>query len=586
MTKTLKALCVLVGIFCVLNTFFPFAESGGKVAAENREVKAVWAATVFSLDYPKKQTSSAESLKADMDALVADVCALGCNTLFFQVRPASDAFYRSEIFPWSQYLTGTQGASPDDGFDPLEYLVAQAHARGVEVHAWINPYRVTASAADKARQSEGSIAVKYPHLVVEHTDGKLYLNPGVPETNELVIAGAEELVRNYRIDGIHLDDYFYPGSAFPDAETFAKYGGEYADIGDWRRANTRALVEGLRDAVGAVRSDIVFSVSPSGIWANAETNPEGSDTNGAQAYYDYYADTRGWVKDGLVDMIVPQIYWSIGNEGADFEELLKWWSETVKETGVALCIGRAAYRAADDENTASPWYGENGLFELRRQSALINADKTICGSAYYRLGSITKNSALAQTITDLNTGEKRIFADTAEFRWAEDAIESLYDKGIVSGMGDGTFGCARNVTRADFTLMITRAMGKTAEFSENFDDVTQDKYYYREIGIAKALGYASGRGENLFDPTGAITRQDMATMAYRVLRAEGKIGTDGTSLGARFSDAYEIAEYAEEAVSAMVEKGYLSGYENGEFKPEGLATRAETAVFLNRIVSK
>lgn len=586
MTKTLKAVCVLVGIFCVLNTFFPTSGDRNKVAAENREVKAVWAATVFSLDYPQKQTADSELLKADMDSMLADVCALGCNTLFFQVRPAADAFYKSEIFPMSQYLTGTQGVSPDNDFDPLEYLVAQAHARGVEVHAWINPYRVTASAADKSRQSADSIAVKHPELVVEHTDGKLYLNPGVPETNELVIAGAEELVRNYKVDGIHLDDYFYPGSSFPDAETFAKYGGEYADIGDWRRGNTRALVAGIRDAVKAVRHDAVFSVSPSGIWANSENNPEGSDTKGAQAYYDYYADTRGWVREGLVDMIVPQIYWNIGNEGADFEKLLRWWSKTADDTGVSLCIGRAAYRASEEQNTASPWYGEGGLEELRRQSALINADKNICGSAYYRLGSITKNPALAAAITDLNTGEKRAFADTASYPWAEDAIESLYDKGIVGGMGDGTFGCARNVTRADFTLMMTRAMGKTAEFSENFDDVASDMYYYKEIGIAKALGYASGRGENLFDPTGAITRQDMATMAYRVLKAEGKISGKGESLGARFSDAYEIAEYAEEAVAVMTEKGYLSGYENGEFKPQGLATRAETAVFLNRIVSK
>lgn len=584
MTRTVKAICVLIGLLCTVNSFFPRIRTGESAAAENREVKGVWAATVFSLDFPKQPTADSSALKTDIDEMLANAQDMGFNTVFFQVRPAADAFYKSEIFPWSQYLTGSQGTVPQDSFDPLRYAVTQAHAKGMELHAWINPYRVTASAKDNYAQCEQSVAKTHPKLVVEYSDGKLYLNPGIPETNRLITDGVLEIVRNYDVDGIHIDDYFYPGSDFPDAEAFTQYGGKFSDIGDWRRSNISSLIKSIRDALKSEKSSVIFSVSPCGIWANKTSNPEGSQTSGKQAYYDYYADTREWVKNSYVDWIMPQIYWNIGYTIADFEEISRWWNNVAEGTNVKVCAGLAAYKAADETNASSPWYGQNGLDELKRQQELLRTLGNTGGYSVYRLGSLLKNSSLADTVKAMNNRGNSVFSDTPAYPWAEEAIERLHKEGVISGMGDGSFGCARMVSRADFTLMITRMMKKDASFTDNFSDVTADKYYYKEIGIAKALGYASGRGNNTFDPLGSITRQEMAVMTYRILQKEGKINSGkATELSAEFSDANEIAEYARDAVAAMVDAGYLNGYETGEFKPQNNATRAETAVFLDKI---
>lgn len=585
MTKTIKALCVIVGLICTLQAVIPVTQDN--VSAKTDTIKGVWAATVFSLDFPQKTTTNPEALKKDADALIDKASRLGYNTLYFQVRPSGDAFYKSQIFPWSEYLTGKQGVAPENGFDPLEYIIDAAHKKNIELHAWINPYRVTASEKDLYTQTDQSIAKKYPNLVVKNSDGKLYLNPGEPESNKLVVNGVLEIIQNYAVDGIHIDDYFYPSGVFPDSETFTKYGGQFSDIGDWRRDNTTSLVKALRDAIKSEKPSCVFSVSPSGIWANKKSHPDGSDSAGIQSYFDHYADTRLWVRENMIDVIIPQIYWNIGYEIADFEKITKWWNDTVLGTSVRLCIGQGAYRISDETNASSVWYGKKGQNELKAQLRLLNSLENTHGYAHYRLGSITDKDDFAEFIRKLNTEKLRSFTDTENYPWAEDAIERLYQKGIVNGMGDGTFGCARTVTRADFTVMLVRMTKQNVPFNENFADVTEDKYYYKEIGIAKALGYAAGRENNTFDPLGSITREDMATLAYRVLSKEGSIqSVKLDTLFKKFPDANEISEYARDAVAAMVENGYLSGYETGEFKPTGIATRAETAVLLDRILQK
>ena len=581
MTTTTKAICVILGILCALNALIPSQTSS---AAEGEQLKGVWAATVFSLDYPTSATTDPQALKKDADRLIEKAKALGYNALFFQVRPAGDAFYKSENFPWSKHLTGAEGIAPLDGFDPLTYITEAAHQSGLKLHAWINPYRLTASANDSDTQPECSIAKKFPHLVVKHTDGKLYLNPGEPEAIQLVVDGALEILQNYNIDGIHIDDYFYPSSAFPDGETFTKYGGSFSNIGDWRRSNTTELVRKLNTAIKKAKPDCIFSVSPCGIWANKDSHPDGSDTSGVQSYFDYYADTRLWVREELMDMIIPQIYWNTGNAAADFALLSKWWNDAVSGTNVSLCIGQAVYKAAEETDPHSPWFGDNGFSELKSQLKQINALENSSGYIHYRLGSIGEGGSLQKLIADLNTKGLPIFTDTDNYPWARDAIEALHKKGIVNGMGDGSFGPSRTVSRADFTLMLVRLTQQNVPFTENFADVTEDKYYYKEIGIAKALGYITGRDDNTFDPTGNITREDMAVLVHRVLTRQGKtLKGDPKDLIKRFPDASEISEYAKEAVAAMTEKGYLSGYETGEFKPKGFATRAETAVLLHRI---
>lgn len=583
MTKTLKSICILIGLFCTLNSLLP-QRGAGHVAAESEEIRGIWVATVFSLDYPVTPSASPDALRSQADNLLNNVQSLGYNAIFFQVRPAGDAFYPSNIFPWSKYLTGNGGQSPLNGFDPLAYLIEESHKRGIAFHAWINPYRITASAKDNDTLPESSIAKTHPDLVIKHTDGKLYLNPGEPEANQLVIDGIAEIVKNYDVDGIHIDDYFYPDSSFPDSSTFAKYGGAFSDIGDWRRYNTTNLIKSISSTLRSSHPDVIFSVSPCGIWANKESHPDGSDTKGVQSYFDYYADTREWVKENLIDWIIPQIYWNIGNSAADFEIVAKWWDSVAAGTDVSLCIGQGVYKNADETSSASVWYGERGIAELSRQLQLMANLKTCIGYSHYRLGSIAKSPQLADFVKTANAGEIPLFSDLNSYPWAKDAITALHEKGIVGGMGDGTFGCARQISRADFTLMLVRILGRDAEITGNFDDVSPDQYFYKEIGIAKALGITNGRDGKIFDPGGNITREDMATLVYRLLEKENKLNFDENfNLSNKFSDAASISEYAKTAVGAMTDMELLSGYETGEFKPRGLATRAETAVFLNKL---
>ncbi len=632
MMKKYRIFCFLVGFLYVFGLFPAVARTDVSARSDSQEVKAVWAATLYSLDYPKSPTTSESSLKADADNLLNNVQEMGYTDLFLQVRSAGDAFYDSDIFPWSKYLTGAAGQAPENGFDPLEYIIREAHKKGISVHAWINPYRLTASANDKSKLSENSVPKKYPDITVEHTDGKLYLNPGEPEAQKLVVDGVTEILKNYDVDGIHIDDYFYPGSDFPDGEAFAEYGGGFENIGDWRRNNTKELVKALQKAVKSEKPEAVFSVSPCGIWANESSHPLGSKTNGKQAYFDYYADSRLWVKEELVDWIMPQIYWNRGFAVADFVTLANWWQQVASDTDVKLCIGQSVYKAADATDSSSVWYGQNGIEELEAQIEIIRSLENSNGYSHYRLGSILKSDEMKDFARKVNSAEESLgqepeepekpivpenpekipdpvvpevtpeeavpeepqenteekdpgFSDLARYSWAREAVISLYNKGIVRGMDDGSFGCVRKVTRADFTVMLVRLLDeKDVAVTSNFEDVSPAKYYYPEIGVAKALGITNGRDGRIFDPSGNITRQDMATMVFRILEKYEKLNYDeNISLDGRFSDAEDIADYAEEAVGAMCDMNLLSGYETGEFLPAGLATRAETAVFLDRV---
>ena len=322
----------------------PARTAGADAAAE--EFRAVWVATVYNLDYPAKATTDPAALKRQADEILRGCADMGMNAVILQVRPSCDALYPSRLFPWSRYLTGRQGTAPAEGFDPLAYWVEQAHALGLELHAWINPFRVTKAGAEElAALSADHPAVLHPEWVAEH-DGNYYLDPGLPEVRELVVQGAEELARNYDVDGIHLDDYFYPGSDFDDAAAFDRYGGSFSNVGDWRRENVNQLVKALGERLHAIRPELAYGISPSGVWADSRSIPGGSRTTGGyESYYAAYADSRKWVKEGWIDYICPQIYWYIGHKTMDYAAIARWWADTVEGTGVSLYIGMADYQA-------------------------------------------------------------------------------------------------------------------------------------------------------------------------------------------------------------------------------------------------
>ncbi len=584
-------LSISLMVCCLANCIKP-----QKAAAQENggEMRGVWVATVFGLDFPSGTTTSEAQLKQKIDIIMSDCRNAGFNTVFFQVRPACDAFYKSSIFPWSKYLTGTQGKAPENGFDPLQYAIDVAHGYNMELHAWINPYRVTASSGDAGGLAANNPAKLHPDYVVTHTDGKMYLDPGNPEVTKLITDGAVEIVRNYNIDGIHIDDYFYPGNNFNDSATYAKYGNGKS-LDNWRRDNVTSMIRSLNDAVHNERGDVMLSVSPSGIWANKKTMAEGSSTDGSESYIKSYADSRRWVKEELIDCIIPQIYWNRGYSIADFNVLVNWWADVAKGTNVKLCIGLAAYKACDTTDKSSPWYGSSGISELRAQIQKCR-DMGLSGYSMYRYQSVAGHRGILDMTIDMNKAEipavtptpppsitlpgepsNEIFTDMPKFSWARKAIETLYEKKIVNGLGDGSFGGMNLVSRADFTVMLLRATGKTAEVKDNFSDVNQKDYFYKEIGMAKALGIAGGVGNNQFAPRANISRQDMAVMVYRVLKKEGKIKTVSWQ-NSLFKDGDKIKAYAREAVASLSSAQIINGYNNGTFNPEEFATRAETAV--------
>lgn len=358
-------------------------------------MRGVWVSSVANIDYPSQQGLSADQLKSEADTILNNIAAMGLNTVFLQVRPSADALYQSALFPWSRYVSGTAGQAPDGDFDVLAYWVEGAHSRGLQLHAWLNPYRITRDGKEELDAlPETSPAKQHPEWVVEY-EGNYYFNPGLPAVQQLVVDGAAEIVRNYDVDGIHLDDYFYPGTDFNDAAAYARYGEDFDDIGDWRRDNVNTLIASLDETVHAINPELSFGISPAGIWDNKADNPKGSDTNGRSSYREIYCDSVEWIKRGTVDYICPQLYWSIGYEIADFEVLVDWWQDIVSTSDVALYIGIGAYRAAEAE-PGDVWYG---TAELERQLDMLDNSIDIQGEVFFSYASLMEAQGCSDFLT-------------------------------------------------------------------------------------------------------------------------------------------------------------------------------------------
>jgi uncharacterized lipoprotein YddW (UPF0748 family) len=322
-------------------------------AVPKRQLRAAWIATVVNIDWPSRPGLTPEQQKTELVAYLDEAVDRKLNAVILQVRPTADAFWPSPYEPWSKYLTGTQGQHP--GYDPLAFAVEEAHARNLELHAWFNPYRVSMDTDRDALVPEHP-ARQHPEWVHAY-GGKLYYDPGIPMVRELTVDTIMHAVTNYDIDGVHFDDYFYPypvgTEEFPDDATFAEYGGDFTDKGDWRRDNVNDLITDLDEQIHEAKPWVKFGVSPFAVWRNQATDPEGSATTaGAETYDDLYADTRRWVLEEWVDYIAPQVYWSIGFAPADYAVLVPWWSEQVSGTNVQLYIGQATYKVG--VSTQSP----------------------------------------------------------------------------------------------------------------------------------------------------------------------------------------------------------------------------------------
>lgn len=337
-----------------------------------REFRAAWIATVSNIDWPSKRGLSSMEQQQEFIRQLDKLQDLGCNAVIVQIRPACDAFYDSPYEPWSRYLTGKQGQPPSPYYDPLQFMVEQAHLRNMEFHAWFNPFRALTNSQQNPNPPD-HVTRKHPEWVIPYGT-KSYLDPGEPEARAYVIRVVMDVVKRYDIDGVHLDDYFYPyriaGKEFGDQRSFSRYKGSFTQKDDWRRNNVSLFVADLYEAIKKEKQHIKFGISPFGVWRNASKDPEGSATRGGQTCYDdLYADIRLWMKKGWIDYCLPQLYWEHNHRAAPFEVLLPWWEANSYDRHVYYGLG--VYRMV--EATKGPWTNTAELLwqirDIRTQTA-------------------------------------------------------------------------------------------------------------------------------------------------------------------------------------------------------------------------
>lgn len=349
------------------------------------EFRGVWVATVDNIDWPSKGNYNSDSQKVEFIKLLDMHQRNGMNAMIVQIRPVTDAFYPSQYEPWSEFLTGRQGQPPMPYYDPLEFMIAETHKRGMEFHAWMNPYRAVFN-INTSSIAANHITRIHPEWFLTYGD-KRYFDPGSKEVQQYVTNVVKDVVNRYAVDAIHFDDYFYPyriaGKEFPDNANFLRYGnGMIKD--DWRRSNVDSIIWMLSTAIKKENPKCQFGISPFGVWRNEDKDPvNGSKTNGAQTNYDdLYADILLWLRNGWIDYVAPQLYWEFGHKIAPYEILLDWWS---KHTYGRNCyIGLGIYRA----NSNSAW---KDITQLPRQIESLRSTPNIQGMIFFSSRSFNNN---------------------------------------------------------------------------------------------------------------------------------------------------------------------------------------------------
>ncbi len=525
--------------------------------ANDKEVRATWLTTVYNSDWPSRKNNP-ENQKKQMIEILDNLKDVGINTIMFQVRPKGDALYNSNINPWSDVLTGKEGKNP--GYDPLSFTIEEAHKRGIKVHAWLNPYRITTSGTDLNSLSENNPARKHPDWTLSHS-GRLYFNPELPQVKQLIYDTVKEIVVNYNVDGIHFDDYFYPaGYPLPHGEN------RDGNIANSRRNHINEMILGVKNTIKSIKPSVEFGVSPSGIWKNKDSDPSGSDTRGKESYYSDYADTVGWIKNNYVDYVVPQLYWNIGFKVADYSKLVSWWSNQIKDSNVKLYIGQGIYK---DEVAR----------EIDKQLELNNKYSEIRGSVFFSTSDIIKNRVgCRDKIRNTYTSKNRI--NDINGHWAKDDIEKFIKLGYAKGYEDNTFRPENQITRAEFITLVNKVFNLTEKANPKFEDIRSKDWYYEDLRIAVKYGYINGYEDNTFRPNNPITRQE-AMKIITTLKNNKDVNLDKIY---QYSDFKDIDCWAKEYVEGAIEAGYIRGDENKLIKPKGNITRAESITMLNRLI--
>lgn len=349
-----------------------------------REFRGAWLHIIGQTQYMNTQQKGSEQLKAYIADQIDRLHRTGCNAVIFQVRPTADAAYISELEPWSSWITGKRGKAPNPLWDPLEFAIEEAHKRGMELHAWLNPYRVTSS--PKEVLPADHMVNKYPERFFKY-DGKIFFNPAYQENRDFICEVVKDITSRYDVDAIHIDDYFYPypvaGVKIPDDASYAKFG-EGMKVDDWRRHNVDLLIQQMHKTIKETKPWVRFGVSPFGIWRNKKTDPRGSDSNGLQNYDGLYADVLLWAKNGWVDYLAPQLYWTLDFKAAPSRHLAHWWNDNSQ--GVDIFIGQDVQRTM---NNADPKTGDSN--ELATKVKLSRELPNIKGNVWWHGYWVTGN---------------------------------------------------------------------------------------------------------------------------------------------------------------------------------------------------
>ena len=356
------------------------------VAQPKYEFRGVWIASVANIDWPKGGMTDPAAQRADFIRMLDQHQRNGMNAMIVQIRPAADAFYPSPYEPWSEWLTGEQGKAPVPYWDPLAFMIEETHKRGMEFHAWLNPYRAVQTIG-KSSIAADHITKRKPEWFLVYGDKK-YFDPGNKDAQQFVVKVVRDIVKRYPIDAIHMDDYFYPyriaGKEFPDAASYARSGSRL-NKEDWRRSNVDSIILAISKAIKEEKKQVRFGISPFSVWRNQDKDPRGSDSRAGQTNYDdLYADILLWLEKGWIDYVTPQLYLEIGHDKIAYEKLLDWWSKNA--FGKHIYIGHGIYRV--DEKTSVKWKNPT---ELPNQLKLLRQNPNVQGSIYFSSKSFDKN---------------------------------------------------------------------------------------------------------------------------------------------------------------------------------------------------
>ncbi len=366
----------------------------GFCRAENpkREFRGAWLHVIGQSQWQNKSTAQAKEYIIDQ---FNRLLRAGCNAVIFQVRPTADAVYKSKLEPWSAWLTGRRGKAPNPEWDPMEFAIEEAHERGMEFHAWLNPYRVTSTAKEVLPPDHQSN--KTPERFFRY-NGQILFDPAYQENRDFICEVVKDILDRYDVDAIHIDDYFYPypapGKAIPDDASYRKFGNGMPR-NDWRRHNVDLLIEQMHKTIKGRKSWVRFGVSPFGIWRNRKSDPRGSESSGLQNYDDLYADVLLWAKNGWIDYLAPQLYWNLDMQAAPSRKLAKWWNDNAN--GVDVYIGQDVKRTMDMPDRQSGRRDELGT-KVRLSRELPNVGGNIWWHGYWVTGNY--KGAADQLTTD------------------------------------------------------------------------------------------------------------------------------------------------------------------------------------------